>query len=79
MPKQSKSESVPKEMQVLFEEISNLTDAFCKQHLNDEYAVAGVSFTHVALSVLHLNLLGILLSYFLTPIQTILINSALGF
>ncbi|MGD0088870.1 MAG: DUF6398 domain-containing protein [Planctomycetota bacterium] len=28
---------VPKKMQPLFEEIAALTDAFCRQHLNEEY------------------------------------------
>ncbi len=31
-------EKVPKQMQAKFEEITNLTDAFCSQHLNAEYA-----------------------------------------
>jgi len=31
-------EKVPKQMQGKFEEITALTDAFCVQHLNDEYA-----------------------------------------
>jgi hypothetical protein len=38
MPKHSKSESVPKEMQAKFEEITNLTDTFCTKYLNEEYA-----------------------------------------
>lgn len=29
---------VPKNMQPRYEEIVGLTDAFCKKHLNDEYA-----------------------------------------
>lgn len=33
-----KSESVPKSMQAKYAEISSLTDEFCKNHLNDEYA-----------------------------------------
>lgn len=37
MPKQNKSENVPKEMQPRFEEIIQLTDAFCDTHLNTEY------------------------------------------
>jgi hypothetical protein len=31
-------EKVPKQMQAKFEEITNLTDAFCSQYLNSEYA-----------------------------------------
>lgn len=31
-------EKVPKQMQGKFEEITRLTDAFCSQHLNAEYA-----------------------------------------
>ena len=37
MPKRSTSLDVPKDMQVRFEEISQLTDAFCHTYLNDEY------------------------------------------
>lgn len=38
MPKHSKSESVSKEMQAKFEEITRVTDTFCTKHLNEEYA-----------------------------------------
>jgi len=38
VPKQAKSESVPKEMQPKFEEITLLINDFCHQYLNDEYA-----------------------------------------
>ncbi|MHC5598000.1 MAG: DUF6398 domain-containing protein [Nostoc sp.] len=31
-------EKVPKQMEGKFEEITRLTDAFCSQHLNAEYA-----------------------------------------
>jgi hypothetical protein len=31
-------EKVPKQMQAKFEEITHLTDAFCSQYLNTEYA-----------------------------------------
>ena len=31
-------EKVPKQMQSKFEEITSITDAFCQQHLNNEYA-----------------------------------------
>jgi hypothetical protein len=37
MPKRSSSQQVPKEMQARFEEITQLTDAFCRQSLNEEY------------------------------------------
>jgi hypothetical protein len=38
MAKRSTSQSVPKEMQERFDEITQLTDAFSKEFLNDEYA-----------------------------------------
>ena len=38
MPKRSTSQHVPKEMQARFEEITELTDAFCHAYLNEEYA-----------------------------------------
>jgi Domain of unknown function (DUF6398) len=38
MAKRSTSEQVPKEMQARFEEISQLTEAFSRTYLNDEYA-----------------------------------------
>ena len=37
MPKRSLSQQVPKDMQARFEEITQLTDAFCHAYLNDEY------------------------------------------
>jgi hypothetical protein len=37
MPKVTKSESVPKEMQARFDEITALTDAFSGKYLNEEY------------------------------------------
>ncbi len=37
MPKRSLSQHVPKDMQARFEEIIQLTDAFCQTYLNDEY------------------------------------------
>ena len=37
MPKRSSSQQVPKDMQARFEEITQLTDAFCHAYLNDEY------------------------------------------
>jgi hypothetical protein len=37
MAKRSKSEAVPKHMQTIFDDITGLTDDFCKRFLNDEY------------------------------------------
>src|SRR5204862_3265768 len=37
MPKRSPSQHVPKDMQGRFDEITQLTDAFCQTYLNDEY------------------------------------------
>jgi Domain of unknown function (DUF6398) len=37
MPKRSTSQTVPKEMQGRFDEITQLTDAFSQVYLNDEY------------------------------------------
>ena len=37
MAEQNK-ESVPKQLRPLFESMAGLTDAFCREHLNDEYA-----------------------------------------
>ena len=37
MPKRSPSQHVPKDMQARFDEITQLTDAFCQTYLNDEY------------------------------------------
>ena len=37
MPKRSTSQHVPKGMQARFEEIAHLTEAFCRQYLNEEY------------------------------------------
>ncbi|MGK7907468.1 MAG: plasmid pRiA4b ORF-3 family protein [Synechococcus sp.] len=38
MAKAKKSEKVPKAMQTKFNRIVEITDAFCQEHLNDEYA-----------------------------------------
>jgi hypothetical protein len=38
MPKPTKSETVPESMRAKFEELTQLTDDFCKEHLDDEYA-----------------------------------------
>jgi hypothetical protein len=38
MPKKSMSENVPAAMKPRYDEITAVTDAFCSQHLNDEYA-----------------------------------------
>lgn len=37
MPKRSSSQHVPKDLQTHFEEITQLTDAFCQAHSNEEY------------------------------------------
>ena len=37
MPKFDRPTSVPKGMQATYEAITTLTDAFCRDHLNDEY------------------------------------------
>ena len=37
MPKRSTSQHVPKDLQARFEEVTQLTDAFCQAYLNDEY------------------------------------------
>lgn len=39
MPKSSGSPLVPKSMQAIYEAITNLTDALCREHLNEEYRV----------------------------------------
>jgi len=39
MPKISKSEKVPKQMQSIFDAIVEFTDKFSKEYLNDEYAL----------------------------------------
>ena len=38
MPKVIKSEKVPDSMRSVYEQIVELTNAFCKEHLNEEYA-----------------------------------------
>lgn len=38
MPKRSTSQHVPKELQARFEEITQLTDVFCRHFLTEEYA-----------------------------------------
>jgi hypothetical protein len=38
MAKVTKSERVPKPMQATYDAISAFTDAFCREHLNEEYA-----------------------------------------
>ena len=37
MPKTTRSTSVPKSMQATFEAITTLTDAFCREHLDEDY------------------------------------------
>jgi hypothetical protein len=38
MTPQDKSESVPNKMRPIYDEISGMTDAFCSEHLDEEYA-----------------------------------------
>jgi len=38
MPKRSRSQQVPKEMQARFDEITQITDAFSQEYLNEEYS-----------------------------------------
>jgi len=38
MQRRSKSESVPEAMKARYDEVVELTDAFCREHLNEEYA-----------------------------------------
>ena len=38
MSKTTGSTSVPESMQATYEAITTLTDAFCREHLNEEYA-----------------------------------------
>jgi hypothetical protein len=38
MPRRSTSLQVPKDLQARFDEITQLTDAFCQTYVNDEYA-----------------------------------------
>ena len=38
MPKSARSTFVPKSMQATYEAITALTDAFCREHLNEDYA-----------------------------------------
>ena len=49
MPKTTGStsvpKSVPKSMQATFEAITSLTDAFCREHLNEDYRVLAQRMT----------------------------------
>ena len=38
MARTTKSENVPKDLRPVFESLAAITDAFCSNHLNDEYA-----------------------------------------
>ena len=38
MPQRSRSQQVPKEMQARFDEITQITDAFSQEYLNEEYS-----------------------------------------
>ena len=45
MPKTTGSTSVPKSMQATYEAITSLTDAFCREHLNEDYRVLAQRMT----------------------------------
>ena len=45
MPKSTKSTFVPKRMQATYEGITTLTDAFCREHLNEDYRVLAQRMT----------------------------------
>jgi Domain of unknown function (DUF6398) len=45
MPRTTGSTSVPKSMQATFEAITSLTDAFCREHLNEDYRVLAQRMT----------------------------------
>src|SRR5215218_9241053 len=45
MPKSSRSTSVPKSMQATYEAITTLTDAFCREHLNEDYRLLAQRMT----------------------------------
>jgi hypothetical protein len=45
MPKTTGSTSVPKSMQATVEAITSLTDAFCREHLNEDYRVLAQRMT----------------------------------
>ena len=45
MSKTTGSTSVPESMQATYEAITTLTDAFCREHLNEEYRVLAQRMT----------------------------------
>ena len=45
MPKSTGSTSVPKSMQATYEAITTLTDAFCREHLNEDYRMLAQRMT----------------------------------
>src|SRR4051812_31777000 len=45
MPKTTGSTSVPQSMQATYEAITSLTDAFCREHLNEDYRVLAQRMT----------------------------------
>ena len=45
LPKTTGSTSVPKSMQATVEAITSLTDAFCREHLNEDYRVLAQRMT----------------------------------
>ena len=49
MAMMDKSENVPKQIQPVFDAVVVLTDAFCKEHLNEEYRLlARRNYCHVS-------------------------------
>ena len=45
MPKSAPTQSVPKSMQATFEAITTLTDALCREHLDEDYRVLAQRMT----------------------------------
>lgn len=45
MPKRTRSQSVPRHMQTTYEAVTTLTDAFCREHLNEDYRVLAQRMT----------------------------------
>lgn len=45
MPNSTRSISVPKSMQATYEAITSLTDAFCREHLNEDYRILAQRMT----------------------------------
>ena len=51
MPKSTKSTFVPKSMQATYEVITTLTDAFCREHLNEDYRMLVQRMTAAKVSI----------------------------